>query len=85
MIKFTADIDVSSVGVHGSTSDKTALNEFVRVTAHDFAVLASSRLALVSVDDEIPRPNTKINLSRIYLTHVMGLLTEDLAANLVYS
>ena len=71
LIKFTADIYVSGIGVHGPTSDKTALDEFVRVTTHDFAILAGSRLALVGINDKIPRPNTKINLHP--LTYSTGI------------
>ena len=43
------------MGVHGAASEQAALDELVRVVAHDLAILARSRLSLVRVDHEILR------------------------------
>merc|ERR1719204_2939989 len=40
-------------GSHGGASDQAAFNQSVRVVPHDLAILASSRLALVSVDHQV--------------------------------
>merc|ERR1719422_1297868 len=40
-------------GSHGSASHQAAFNQSVRVVPHDLAILASSRLALVSVDHQV--------------------------------
>lgn len=49
------NIDIRRRRVHGSASDEAALDELMRVAAHDLAVLARPRLALVRVHDEVPR------------------------------
>ena len=43
------------MGVHGAASEQAALDELVRIVAHDLAILARSRLSLVRVDHEILR------------------------------
>merc|ERR1719402_1162337 len=50
VVELSSDVDVASPGSHGRASDQAAFNQSVRVVPHDLAVLASSRLALVSVD-----------------------------------
>lgn len=44
-----------STHVHGTASNKTSLNKLVRVLPHDLTVLAGTRLALVSVDNQVSR------------------------------
>lgn len=51
--KFAANIDVGSLRSHGEADEESALNEFVGVVAHNFAIFAGAGLRLVSVDDEI--------------------------------
>lgn len=51
--EFTSDVDVGGGRVHGSAGDEASLDELVWVLSHDLAVLASSRLALIGVDDEV--------------------------------
>merc|ERR1719195_2111452 len=53
VVELSSDVDVASPGSHGGASHQTALNKSVRVVPHDLAVLASSRLALVSVDHQV--------------------------------
>merc|ERR1719474_497910 len=53
VVELSSDVDVAGPGSHSSSSDQTALNKSVRVVPHDLAVLASSRLALVSVDHQV--------------------------------
>ena len=48
----------SSTHVHGTASNKTSLNQLVRVLPHDFTILASTGLALVGVDDQVSRGGT---------------------------
>ena len=55
VVEFTADIDVSRVRAHRKTGDETAFDQLVRVVPQDVAVLASTGLALVAIDDEIVR------------------------------
>lgn len=56
VVELAADVDVGGAGAHGAAGDQATLDEFVRVVAHDLAVLARARLALVGVDDQIARP-----------------------------
>ena len=53
VVELAPDVDVGGGGVHGAADDEAALDELVRVLAHDLAVLAGSGLALVGVDDEV--------------------------------
>ena len=53
---FAADIDVAGVRAHRVGGDQAALDQQVRIVAHDFPVLARARLGFVSVDDQIVRP-----------------------------
>merc|ERR1719461_2525934 len=46
-------VDVAGPGSHGGASDQAAFNQSVRVVPHDLAILASSWLALVSVDHQV--------------------------------
>ena len=41
--------------IHRAASNKTALDQLVRVTAHDLSIFAGARLAFVSVDNEVSR------------------------------
>merc|ERR1719193_768434 len=43
----------TGVGSQGGASDQAAFNQSVRVVPHDLTILASSRLALVSVDHQV--------------------------------
>jgi hypothetical protein len=40
---------------HGEAGDHAALDQRVRIVAHDVAVLAGTRLGLIRIDDEIVR------------------------------
>lgn len=51
--EFTSDVDVGGGRVHGSAGDEASLDELVWVLSHDLAVLASSGLTLIGVDDEV--------------------------------
>lgn len=52
-VEFPANIDIGSVGAHCESGNQTALNELVRIVAHDFSVFTSPRLSFICVDDEI--------------------------------
>ena len=56
VVKLAADVNVGGPGSHGPSGDQAALDELVRIVAHDFAILARARLSFVGVDDEIARP-----------------------------
>lgn len=45
----------SSTYVHGASSNQAALEELVRVLPHDLAILASTRLTLIGVDNQVSR------------------------------
>merc|ERR1719447_1692833 len=53
VVELSSDVDVAGPGSHGSARDQAAFNQSVRVVPHDLAILASSRLALVSVDHQV--------------------------------
>ena len=53
--KFAAHIDIRRVGAHGERGEQRALDQRVRVVAHDLAVLAGARLGFVGVDGEVMR------------------------------
>lgn len=55
VVELAADVNVSGTGAHGFAGDQTALDQLVRVVAHNLAVLARARLALVGVDDQVTR------------------------------
>merc|ERR1711972_483378 len=53
VVELSSDVDVAGPGSHGGASDQAAFNQSVRVVSHDLAILASSRLALVSIDHQV--------------------------------
>merc|ERR1719474_661880 len=53
VVELSSDVDVAGRQHHGGASHQAAFNQSVRVVPHDLAVLASSRLALVSVDHQV--------------------------------
>merc|ERR1719461_2160648 len=53
VVELSSDVDVAGPGSHGGARDQAAFNQSVRVVPHDLAILASSRLALVSVDHQV--------------------------------
>lgn len=53
LVKFTTDVDVSGVGVHGTADDEATFDELLGVFAHDFTILAGSGLTLIGIDDEV--------------------------------
>ena len=53
--EFAAHIDIGRVRAHGERSEQRALDQRVRVVAHDLPVLAGPRLGFVGVDDEVMR------------------------------
>ena len=59
VVELAADIDVAGVRAHREAGDQAAFDQLVRVVAHDVAVLAGARLALVGVDDEVVRPRRR--------------------------
>jgi hypothetical protein len=64
--EFTTNVDIGSGRVHGSAGDEAALNKLVGVLAHNLAVLACSRLTLVSVHDEIPRLRVLVPILEVH-------------------
>ena len=44
---------------HGEAGDQAAFDQLVRIVAHDIAVLAGARLALVGIDHQIMRPRPR--------------------------
>ncbi len=51
-----ADVDVAGVRLHRDAGDQAALDQQVRIVAHDLAILARAGLRFVGVDDEVGRP-----------------------------
>lgn len=76
LVELSADVDVSSGGVHGAASNETAFNQFVGVASHDFAVLASTRFTFVSIDDEVTGTVCQISES-VSRRGVSQMRTED--------
>src|SRR6516162_142723 len=54
--EFAADIDEAGMRAHGEAGDQAALDQEMRVVAHDLAVLAGAGLGFIGVDHEIMRP-----------------------------
>ena len=54
--EFAAHINVTGARPHGEGGDESALDQRMRVVAHDLAILAGAGLGFVGVDDEIMRP-----------------------------
>src|SRR5262245_11130899 len=54
--EFATHIDVTSVRSHGKTGNQAALDQQVRVVAHDLAILASAGLGFVRIDNEVMGP-----------------------------
>ena len=50
-----AYVDIAGMCAHREAGNQTALNQRMRVMAHDFAVFAGSRLGLVGIDDKVMR------------------------------
>ena len=50
---FAADVDVASVGIHREARNKAALDQRVRIMAHDLAVLAGAGLGFIGVHHQI--------------------------------
>jgi len=50
------DVDVAGARAHAHARDQAALNELVRVVAHDLAVLARAGLRLVGVHHQVGWP-----------------------------
>src|SRR5690606_5887434 len=54
--ELAAYINVCSLGPHRETGDQAALDQRMRVVAHDVAVLAGAGLRFVGIDDQIAGP-----------------------------
>src|SRR5690606_11849591 len=52
---FAADVDVAVGRAHADAGEQAALDQLVRIVAHDLPVLAGAGLALVGVDHEVDR------------------------------
>ena len=51
--ELATDVDVGSLGTHAEADDKSALDELVWVVSEDLTVLASARLRLIRVDNQV--------------------------------
>ncbi len=60
VVVFAAYVDVAGVRAHGEGGDQGALDQLLRIVAHDVPVLAGAGLALVGVDDEVARPPVRL-------------------------
>ncbi len=58
--EFAADIDVRDIRPHGEGGDQRALDQKVRIVAHDVPVLAGSGLGFIGIDDEIIRTAVRL-------------------------
>ncbi len=59
-----SDIDVADGRAHGEAGIEAAFEEKLRVVPHDLTILASARLRLVSVDDQIGRARVGLGHER---------------------
>src|SRR5579862_6586454 len=53
--EFAADVDVAVMRGHGAAGDEAALDQQMRIVAHDLPVLAGAGLGLVGIDHEVMR------------------------------
>jgi len=51
--ELSTDINVSSSCTHGKTYNQSSFDELVRIVTQNLSVLASARLGLISVNDEV--------------------------------
>lgn len=62
LVELSSDVDVGSSRVHAAPGDETTLDEFVGISAENFAILASARFTLIGVDNKVTGP-------AIYIDH----------------
>lgn len=55
LVELPPNVDVSSTGVHSSTGDQAAFNEFVGITTHNFTVFACPWFTFISIHDKVSR------------------------------
>ena len=58
--ELAADIDVGFVRAHGEAREQRALDQEMRIVAHDVPVLAGAGLRFVGIDDEIVRAAVRL-------------------------
>ncbi len=51
--ELSTNVDVSSLGTHGETSNETAFDKLVGIVAHNLTIFARAGLGLISVHDEV--------------------------------
>src|SRR4029077_3735356 len=56
VVELAPNIDVTAVDAHPRRGQEAPFDKLVRVVPQDIAILASARLALIRIDDEIGRP-----------------------------
>src|SRR3546814_8048444 len=59
-MELATDIDITGVRTHGEAGEQAALDQLVRVPAHDVPVLAGPGFTLVGVDDQIVRAAVRL-------------------------
>lgn len=64
--KLTTAVDVGGLGTHAESDNEGAFDKFVGVVTEDFSVLASTRLGLISIDDEVRR-SVNVSVGNTYL------------------
>lgn len=58
--ELASDVDIGSLGSHSVADNEGALDELMWIVSQNFSVLASSRLGLISVDDQIGGPKKQV-------------------------
>ena len=55
LVELATNVDVCSTGVHSSTGDQAAFDEFVGITTHNFTVFACPWFTFISIHDQVSR------------------------------
>ena len=54
--EFAANIDVAGMRAHREAGDQAALNQMLRIVAHNVAILAGAGLRFIGIDHKVMRP-----------------------------
>jgi hypothetical protein len=53
MPELSSYINIGSLGLHTKTNDQSSFDKLMRIMSQDFSVLASTRLRLIRIDNQI--------------------------------
>jgi len=66
MVELATNVDVGGIGVHGTTHHQATLNQLLGVLAHNLAILASTGLAFICVNNQITGPGILVPVLEVH-------------------